>query len=187
MAHDIDISWWQWLLIDSAAILALVHFLLEFRKFLIRPLEKLSRFARRPAFELVLFAFFVGGLVQYGSTKGTNGIDCVQMPDTPQMMAAPPRIYPAATDSDGFALPEGFAPVTNLCFWGIERYPGFIAIGLAWPEEMSFTNRAIDIFGNWRPSANGWSRLAQDDVAYVNSNAVVEIRKRRSLCHQDMS
>ena len=175
MAHGIDISWWQWLLIDSAAMLAAVHFLLEFRKFLIRPLEKLSRFARRPALELVLFAFFVGGLVQYGATKGTNGINGVQMPVPPQTMAVPPRIYPTATDCDGFALPEDFAPVTNLCFWGIERYSGSIAIALAWPEEMSFTNRAIDIFGNWRPSSNGWSRLAQVDVAYVNSNAVVEI------------
>ena len=55
--------------------LFLLSFILWLREKGINPLEDLTRLVRRPKFELLLALFFIGGFVQYGATKGTDGGD----------------------------------------------------------------------------------------------------------------
>ena len=83
-------------------------------------------------------------------------------------------ITPVAADSTGFLLPDSFSDVTNLCFWGIEPGLHSVALGIAWPEWMTFVNDRIDIYGNYELKTNGWSHLAQVDVSQVLTNLIVE-------------
>ena len=83
-------------------------------------------------------------------------------------------ITPVAADSTGFLLPDSFSDVTNLCFWGVEPGLHSVALGIAWPEWMTFVNDRIDIYGNYELKTNGWSHLAQVDVSQVLTNLVVE-------------
>jgi len=86
-----------------------------------------------------------------------------------------PTVAPVAVDSLDMNFPTNFPPVTNLCFWGIERGSNSVSFGIAWPLSMAFTNDFIDLYGNWRLASNGWARLAQVDVGGAMSNAVVEV------------
>ena len=83
-------------------------------------------------------------------------------------------ITPVAADSTGFLLPDSFSDVTNLCFWGVEPGLHSVALGIAWPEWMTFVNDRIDIYGNYELKTNGWSHLAQVDVSQVLTNLVLE-------------
>lgn len=138
----------------------------------IRPLAEITRLFHQPLGEFLLLLAVVGGFVQYGVTKGTKGNDQGQV-------ALPSRsascITPVAIDSTGFSIPTNFPSVTNLCFWGIDKALDVVALGVAWPESLSFTNDTIDLYGNWSPATNSWSHLAAVDVSGVLSNAIVEI------------
>ena len=138
----------------------------------IHPLAGVTRLIHQPLGELLLLLVVVGGFVQYGATKGTNGNDRGQMA-LPSRYA--PSITPVAIDSTGFSMPTNFPSVTNLCFWGIEKALDVVALGVAWPESSAFTNDTIDLFGNWNLTTNNWSHLAAVDVSGVLSNAIVEI------------
>lgn len=155
-----------------SGILFMMSFVLWLHERHIYPLYELTKLARRPKFELFLLLFIVGGLIQYGATKGTNGNDRAALG---QSMRVAPRVVPVAVDSDGFCMPTNFPTVTNLCFWGIEKSSGSVALGIVWPENYLFENSAIDVFGHWQLSTNGWCHLAEIDVSEASSNAIVEI------------
>lgn len=118
-----------------SGILFMMSFVLWLHERHIYPLYELTKLARRPKFELFLLLFIVGGLIQYGATKGTNGNDRAALG---QSMRVAPRVVPVAVDSDGFCMPTNFPTVTNLCFWGIEKSSGSVALGIAWPENYLF-------------------------------------------------
>lgn len=158
--------------VACSGILFMMSFVLWLHERHIYPLYELTKLARRPKFELFLLLFIVCGLIQYGATKGTNGNDCAAFW---QSMRVAPRVVPVAVDSDGFCMPTNFPTVTNLCFWGIEKSSGSVALGIAWPENYLFENSAIDVFGHWQLSTNGWCHLAEIDVSEASSNAIVEI------------
>ena len=48
------------------------------------------------------------------------------------MMALPgvPTVLPVAVDSLGMNIPTNFPPVTNLCFWGVERGSNAVSLGI---------------------------------------------------------
>jgi len=139
------------------------------------PLREITSFVRRPWFERLLLLFFICGMVHYGATKGTNGTDNATPPSPGLMMTAAPVVSPVAVDSIGFSLPTNFPPVTNLCFWGIERDAASVSLGIAWPGAIHPVNNCIDLFGSWRLATNGWSRVAQVDIGGAQSNAVVHV------------
>ena len=85
-------------------------------------------------------------------------------------------VVPDVVDYAGPLMPTNMPPVTNLCFWGVSRGTNSVALGLAWPPAISFTNDCIDLYGSWRLSTNGWARLAEVDVSSAASNAVVELQ-----------
>ena len=172
MLKTIYLSWCADLMVVVTIILFILSFIFKMHEWGISPLREMTRLVRRPWFEAVLLAFFVGGLVQYGSTKGTNGTDRSELMGL--MRSPAPTVVPIAADSTGFSIPTNFPPITNLCFWGIERGDETVSLGIAWPPAMSFTNDCIDIFGCHRLTSNGWWRLAHLDVSQIESNAIVE-------------
>ena len=64
----------------------------------IHPLAGVTRLIHQPLGELLLLLVVVGGFVQYGATKGTNGNDRGQMALPPRYA---PSITPVAIDSTG--------------------------------------------------------------------------------------
>lgn len=173
MFNAIHANWLIELMVVSAVLLILAGVILKMREWNICPLRAVVRVLRRPRFEAVLLILFVGGLVQYGSTKGTNGADRGAFMG---LMRDPvPTLVPIVADLTASSLPADFPSITNLCFWGIERGDESVSLGMAWPTDMPFTNGRIDIFGCHRLASNGWWRLAQLDVGRIGSNAVVEL------------
>ena len=140
----------------------------------IRVLYVLDTRLPKSAVERLLLVALVCGLVHYGATKegGDRGGDPQVQP---RSMPYAPTVAPVAVDSLDMNFPTNFPPVTNLCFWGIERGSNSVSFGIAWPLSMAFTNDFIDLYGNWRLASNGWARLAQVDVGGAMSNAVVEV------------
>lgn len=136
------------------------------------PFQEITKLAHRPRLELFLLSLIVGGFVQYGATKGTNGSgrDAVGLP-----MPSGQTVTPSAIDSEGISVPTKSFPVTNLCFWSIAKNEGLLSLGVAWPESAKFENDLIDLYGHWELSSNGWFRLVQVDVSGAKSNIVIEI------------
>lgn len=171
MVSTIYVNWWTGLLVVATIVLLLVSFILKVHE--LGVCHKMTRLFRHPSFEAALLAFFVGGLVQYGSTKGANGTGRRQLVGLVQRSA--PTIVPIAVDLTTVSLPENSTLITNLCFWGIEHGEESVSLGIAWPSAMSSVNDRIDIFGSHRLMSNGWWRLAQLDVSQIGSNAIVEL------------
>ena len=171
--NEVLTNWWTGLLVMVAIALLAVSFIMQVHEWGIRPLRDVSKVLHRPWFEVVLLIFLAGGLVQHGSTKGTNGVDRGALMGL--MRSPAPAVTPTAVDSTGFSIPTNFPTITNLCFWGIEHGDDAVALGIAWPPEMSFTNDCIDIFGSYSLASNGWWRLAQLDVSQIGSNAIIEL------------
>ena len=164
---------WTGALVAAAVVLLMIGGVLKMREWGLCPVREIARVLRRPWLETALLIFFVGGLVQYGSTKGTNGADRGAL--TGLVRGSAPTVVPIAADLAESSLSANFPSITNLCFWGIERGDESVSLGLAWPADTSFTNGCVDVFGSHRLANNGWWRLAQVDVGQVGSNAVVEL------------
>ena len=173
MLNVVYVNGWTGLLAATAVVFLLAGFALKMREWGVCPLREAARVQRRPWLEAALLVFFAGGLVQYGSTKGTGGTG--RGARTGPLRSPAPTVAPVAADLVGASLPEGFPSITNLCFWGVARGEETVSLGIAWPASMSFTNGRIDVFGSRRPSGGGWRRLAQLDVGGIGSNAVVEL------------
>ena len=75
MNGGVDISWWLVALIAFGGIMGLVSFVLKLREWGVYPFQDLTRLFRRPWMEVVLVLSCVCGLVHYGATKGTNGLE----------------------------------------------------------------------------------------------------------------
>lgn len=159
-------------MVVAAILLFVLSFILKMQEWGIYPFREKTRLLQRHWFEAALLVFFVGGLVQYGSTKGTNGSDrgISRMPTL-----SVPRLTPVAIDQEDVYMPTNLPMVTNLCFWRIVKSEGLLSFGVAWPESVSFENGMIDLYGHWKLSSNGWFRLVQVDVSGALSNAVIEI------------
>ena len=166
------LSSWQLDLAAAAAVFFGFTLILLLRETLCKFAADSVRCLRRPISEVLLLVFAVGGLVQYGSTKGTNGNGRAMM-SMPRRVAV--SLAPAAVDMSDYSMPADFPPATNLCFWGIERGADSVAFGIAWPEGMTFVNDMLDLFGSGTLRSNGWTRVAEVAVGSARSNAVVEV------------
>ena len=146
-------------------------------KSVLEPFRRIADFAaRRPLAAVIVAALIIIGPVRDAVTKVTNGVAGVPSPPAMTMAMPPvPIVPPATVDPLEMNFPASFPPVTNLCFWGIERGSNFVSLGIAWPVSLSFTNDLVDLYGNWRLASNGWERLAQIDVGEAVSNAVVDV------------
>ena len=85
---------------------------------------------------------------------------------------------PCLPTSDPSALSDcnlSLSPVTNLCFWWIEKETNSVTLGLAWPDGLTLPSGRLDVFGHWQLAPDGWTRLAQVDVSGVQPPVSVEI------------
>ena len=166
-------------LVGAAVSLALPAWLLSLwlRDRGVHPLRYAAKRLPRSAVEWALLLCVAGGLVKYGGSKEGGNTGGLPPPPSPMMMAVPsvPTVQPVMVDPIEMNFPTNFPPVTNMCFWGIERGSNFVSLGIAWPGSTTFTNGLIDLYGNWRLASNGWSRLAHVDVGGASSNAVVDV------------
>ena len=172
---------WMPLLVSAGVSLLLVMLasgIVAFApKAVFEPFRRLADFAaRRPLAAIVAAALLILGPVRDAVTKVTNGVTGVPSPPAMTMAMPPvPTVPPAVVDPLEMNFPTNFPPVTNLCFWGVERGSNFVSLGIAWPFSMSFTNDFMDLYGNWRLASNGWERLLQIDVGEAVYNAVVDV------------
>ena len=82
-----------------------------------------------------------------------------------------PTSNPSALSDCNLSL----SPVTNLCFWWIEKETNSVTLGLAWPDGLTLPSGRLDVFGHWQLAPDGWTRLAQVDVSGVQPPVSVEI------------
>ena len=100
---EVLITWWTGLLVMIAIASLAVSFIMQLHEWGIRPLRDISKFIYRPWFEVALLIFLVGGLVQYGSTKGTNVVGRGALMGL--MRSPAPAVTLTAVDSTGFSIP----------------------------------------------------------------------------------
>ena len=128
----------------------------------------------RPVARIAIVAV-VFGAADFAASKVGDG-QSQTLPSTVMMAMPPvPMMVPVTVDSLDMNFPTNFPPVTNLCFWGIERGADSIMLGVAWPSSMTFTNGLIDLYGSRNLASNGWERLLQIDVGEAVSNSVVDV------------
>ncbi|MBR3222497.1 MAG: hypothetical protein IKF72_09745 [Kiritimatiellae bacterium] len=161
-------------LVVGAVVLFAASFILWCRRRNILSFHAVDTCLPKSAVERLLLFVVVCGLIHYGATKEGGNVGGTP---PPMMVAMPPvpNIQPVAEDPLEMNFPTNFPPVTNLCFWGIERGSNAVSVGIAWPISMSFTNSFIDLYGNWRIVSNGWERLIQIDVGEAVSNVVINV------------
>lgn len=174
-------GWTDWMAMTTI-VLFVVCFALKLREWGICPFREVMRVLRCPWFEIVLLFFFVGGLVQSGSTK--SGMPAALNTEETEVGRRGEGVeddaptVASSTSSNSPCLPISNLSVfseSNLCFYGIERGTNSVTLGLVWPDGLSLPNGRLDVFGHWWLAPDGWTRLAQVDVSGAQSPAVVEI------------
>lgn len=90
MLNVIHTNWWTDLMVVAAVLLFVLSLVLKMHEWGICPLRETTRLLHRPWFEAVVLLFCIGGLVQYGSTKGTNGTDGAGLPSSGLTLQTPP-------------------------------------------------------------------------------------------------
>jgi len=104
-------------MVVAAILLFVLSFILKMHEWDIYPFREMTRLLHRPWFEAVLLMLFIGGMVQYGSTKGFLGAP-------PSMMCSPmaavqlPTITDSMAETDGVQFPAYTNAVTNVCGMG---------------------------------------------------------------------
>ena len=95
----------------------------------VRPFREAAKHLPRSVVECLLLLCVTFGFIRYGGSK--EGGDAGGGQSAP-MMALPgvPTVLPVAVDSLGMNIPTNFPPVTNLCFWGVERGSNAVSLGI---------------------------------------------------------
>ena len=152
---------------------ALVFFaacaILELHELGVYPLREFSRLIRRPWFEVALILFMVGGIVQYGATKGTNGAELAERPR---------RTAPALPPVGGAASQDGCSGVgcvSNLCFTEILPMSNSVRLVLAWPTNFFLEGTTLDFFAKVNALTNEWAWIGEENTQAGLTNLEVEI------------
>ncbi len=140
----------------------------------IRLLRPLVGFVRRPWFEVAVLLLFVGGMVQYGSTKGFLG--------TPSMAMLSPmaavQLPTVANDSDEpteAIFPAFTNAVTNICATGIKPASTSVFLRVAWPTNAPPPDNALEVYAQHALTSNGWAGVGTASVGAADSSVVVEL------------
>ena len=163
---------WTWVAIAVFGILLSYCVILKLHESGIYPIREATKIIRRPWFETTLLLFIVGGLIQYGATKGTNGTAGVNRPSLMQ------RSDLQLDDADGFegALEESFA-ITNLCFTRIAPLSNSVCLSVAWPTNTFVEGTTLDFFAKVNALTNLWTWLEAHDTVPFATNLEVEIAR----------
>lgn len=165
-------NWWTGLLVAAAVFLFFISIFMKLHEWGFDPLESLTRLFRRPWFEVALLLFFVGGMVQYGSTKGFLG--------APSMMRSPMASVQLSTVTDGAETQNPLFPaytneVTNVCFTGILPASTSVFLRAAWPLNTTLPDYALEIYARHDLTTNGWEGVGTASVEAGAESVIVEL------------
>ena len=168
---NLNITWWMWAMIVTVGILLSLCVILKLHELDIYPLREATRVVRRPWFETFLLLFCVGGLIQYGATKGTNGTENANQPSRLTQ-----RSGLQSGDSRGSGDGRGDPlAITNLCFTGIVPLSNSVCLSVAWPTNMFAEGTTLDFFAKVNALTNGWTWLEAYATVPFATNLEVEI------------
>ena len=172
LTSEVIMNWWTWLLVVAAVFLFFISIFMKLHEWGFDPLESLTRLFRRPWFEVALLLFFVGGMVQYGSTKGFLG--------APSMMRSPMASVQLSTVTDGAETQNSLFPaytneVTNVCFTGILPASTSVFLRAAWPLTTTLPDYALEIYARHDLTTNGWEGVGTASVEAGAENVIVEL------------
>lgn len=172
MSDVVSIDGWVWLLAGCSLVLVAVCFVLWASERGYLPLRSMAWLVCRPWFEVVLLLAFVGGLVQYGSTKGFLGGDT--------SVSRPMRTVQLPVVSDGASASEGLFPaytnsVTNVCFTGIAPASTSVYLRVAWPAGEALPQNALEIYATPDLGTNSWTDVGTASVNRWDGRAIVEL------------
>ena len=172
VAFNQIITRWAWVAIAVFGILLSYCVILKLHESGIYPIREATKIIRRPWFETALLLFIVGGLIQYGATKGTNGTAGVNRPGLMQ------RSDLQLDDADGFegTMEESFA-ITNLCFTRIAPLSNSVCLSVAWPTNTFVEGTTLDFFAKVNALTNLWTWLEAHDTVPSATNLEVEIAR----------
>lgn len=157
-----------------AVVLFFISFILKLHEWDIYPFREMTRLLRRPWFEAALLMLFIGGMVQYGSTKGFLGAP-------PSMMCSPmaavqlPTVSDSVSETDGIQFPAYTNAVTNVCFTGIWPASTSVFLRAAWPTDTTLPDNALEIYARPDLTTNGWEGIGIAAVAENTNDVVVEL------------
>ena len=138
---NLALSWWTWAMVAVVCVLLAICAVLKLHEANIYLLREMSKVIRCPWFETALLLFFVGGLVQYGATKGTNGTSgvCGDMPSGG--LASAILLHPGEATND-------FPAVAMFRIDAFDVTSTNIALSVAWPMDFFSAPTTIDLFGS---------------------------------------
>ena len=150
-----------------------VAFILWLHEHNIRPLRCVADLVRRPWFEIAVLLFFVGGMVQYGSTKGFLGGSSL-------MMCSPMASVQLSTVTDASGSSDAMFPaytnaVTNVCFTGILPASTSVFLRAAWPTDITLPDNALEIYARHDLATNSWEGVGTASVGAAADSAVIEL------------
>lgn len=158
-------------MIAVVGILLSLCVILKLHELDIYPLREATKIIRRPWFETFLLLFCVGGLIQYGATKGTNGTENANQPSRLTQRSG---LQSGDLRGSGDGRGETFA-ITNLCFTGIVPLSNSVCLSVAWPTNMFAEGTTLDFFAKVNALTNGWTWLEAYATVPFATNLEVEI------------
>ena len=166
-----EITWWMWAMIAVVGILLSLCVILKLHELDIYPLREATKIIRRPWFETFLLLFCVGGLIQYGATKGTNGTENANQPSRLTQRSG---LQSGDSRGPGDGRGDPLA-ITNLCFTGIVPLSNSVCLSVAWPTNMFVEGTTLDFFAKVNALTNGWTWLEAYATVPFATNLEVEI------------
>ena len=157
-------------MIAVVGLLLLLYVVLKLHEWNIYPLREATRIIHRPWFEATLLLFFIGGLIQYGATKGTNGTENANQPRLAQRSDLQVGDLRDIEDNGG-----DLVAITNLCFTGIVPLSNSVCLSVAWPSNMFVDGVMLDFFVKVNALTNEWTWLDAYSTLPHATNLEVEI------------
>ena len=140
----------------------------------IRFLRPLAGFVRRPWFEVAVLLLFVGGMVQYGSTKGFLGAPSMAML-SPMAAVQLPTVANDSDEATEAIFPAFTNAVTNVCFTGIKPASTSVYLRAHWPPNLYPAPTGIEIYAAPQPLTNARVGVGAATVDTRDNSAIVEI------------
>lgn len=168
-----SVACWGLLGVLPVAVMLAIPAARWFRRHRIDVFHPIVTWFHRPVGEMVILAACVGGIVQYGSTKGFVGISPNPVP--PERMTELATVPFSATVPD-LRFPDYTNDVTNVCLTGIHLTGTSVWLRTQWPLE--FTNaaaRGVEFYAKCDLAANRWVGVGCVSAFAGEGGVVVEL------------
>lgn len=170
--EDVTIARWGLAATMVVGFLLTAAFLCWLHERDIHPFEPILKFMRRPVGEILLVLLCVGGLVQYGATKGFLGNPRMT---APRQLLTPLASAPESGDAVVGIFPAWTNAVTNVCATGIMPAETSVFLRAHWPWNLYPAPTGIEVYAAPLLSTNGWVGVGTAPVIDGDNSAVIEL------------